>query len=72
MAGDPFETQDPMLNWSLRDIFADLGNAEGPLGIVIDISLSDTVVRLAKVAQLDTTRDFMLSWRAALEAAAAV
>jgi hypothetical protein len=63
-----------MLNWSLRDIFADLGDAEGPLGIIIDISLSDTVVRLKKVAQFEPPPpgEFEDSWREVLEAAAAV
>lgn len=63
-ATEPF---DPHLYWSARQIMNAL---DQEVSAGTDLSLSETVQRLATIGKVDNTGLFMVSWRTALEAAA--
>jgi hypothetical protein len=63
-ATEPF---DPHLYWSAREVMSVL-DQQAPAGT--DLSLFESVQRLATIGKVDNTGQFVVSWRAALEAAA--
>jgi hypothetical protein len=71
LLGDaPLGDFDANLYWSLRDTISALGDAAAVPSTSPDLSLFDTVKRMNIIGNVDTSQDFLVSWRGALDACA--